>query len=72
MPSKSVMFPPSERGLIICFLSDWDEIHDVFGDGHDYDWALVGDDEIDHEEERLKPDTKYQDVRHLSFSFNAY
>ncbi|KXN86889.1 Transcription elongation factor SPT6 [Leucoagaricus sp. SymC.cos] len=40
----------------------WDEIHDVFGDGHDYDWALVGDEENEHEEERFKPDTKYQDV----------
>ncbi|KAF9454548.1 transcription elongation factor SPT6 [Macrolepiota fuliginosa MF-IS2] len=40
----------------------WDEIHDVFGDGHDYDWALVGEDEMEQEEERYRPDTKYQDV----------
>ena len=25
--------------------SAWDEIYEVFGDGHDYDWALVDDDE---------------------------
>lgn len=40
----------------------WDEIHGVFGDGHDYDWALLGDDEMDFEEERLKPEMRYQDV----------
>ncbi|KAJ3517179.1 hypothetical protein NLJ89_g675 [Agrocybe chaxingu] len=38
----------------------WDEIHDVFGDGHEYDWALVDDDEF--EEEHYKQDTKYQEV----------
>ncbi|KAG5645250.1 hypothetical protein DXG03_006667 [Asterophora parasitica] len=41
---------------------DFDEIHDVFGDGHEYDWALEGDDEIQYNEESLKPDMKYQDV----------
>ncbi|KAL0946577.1 hypothetical protein HGRIS_012779 [Hohenbuehelia grisea] len=40
----------------------WDEIHDVFGDGHEYDWALAGDDEIEYDEEQLKPEMKYQDV----------
>ena len=25
-----------------------DEIHDVFGDGHEYDWVLVGDDEAEY------------------------
>ncbi|KIJ69294.1 hypothetical protein HYDPIDRAFT_172723 [Hydnomerulius pinastri MD-312] len=40
----------------------WDEIHDVFGDGHEYDWALEGDDEMDYNDERLKPEMKYQDV----------
>ncbi|KAF9483749.1 transcription elongation factor SPT6 [Pholiota conissans] len=40
----------------------WDEIHDVFGDGHEYDWALVGDDEAEYEEELAKPEMKYQDV----------
>lgn len=41
--------------------SAWEEIHDVFGDGHEYDWALAGDDEVDFDEE-MKPDMKYQDV----------
>ncbi|TFK42525.1 transcription elongation factor SPT6 [Crucibulum laeve] len=39
----------------------WDEIHDVFGDGHEYDWALVGDDE-EYAEDEFKPEMKYQDV----------
>ncbi|KAJ7774503.1 transcription elongation factor SPT6 [Mycena maculata] len=39
----------------------WDEIHDVFGDGHEYDWALVDDDEVMDEDEP-KPDTKFIDV----------
>ncbi|KAJ6496747.1 transcription elongation factor SPT6 [Mycena vitilis] len=39
----------------------WDEIHDVFGDGHDYDWALAEEDDLMDEEE-AKPDTKYVDV----------
>lgn len=42
--------------------SAWDEIYEVFGDGHDYDWALEGDDEQTYDEELLKPDMKYQDV----------
>ncbi|KAF7969884.1 hypothetical protein HWV62_25605 [Athelia sp. TMB] len=40
----------------------WAEIHDVFGDGHDYDWALEGDDDTEFNEDVLKPDMKYQDV----------
>ncbi|KAH9946100.1 transcription elongation factor Spt6 [Epithele typhae] len=40
----------------------WDEIHEVFGDGHEYDWALVDDDEPHYEEELAKPEMKYQDV----------
>lgn len=71
MPSKSVVLFLSENQLIIYRNSAWDEIHDVFGDGHDYDWALVGDEELEHEEDRLKPDTKYQDVRHFFLSTNA-
>ena len=43
--------------------SAWDEIYEVFGDGHDYDWALEGDDEQTYDEELLKPEMKYQDVR---------
>lgn len=42
--------------------SAWDEIHDVFGDGHEYDWALEADDEIQYDEDNLKPEMKYQDV----------
>ncbi|KAG6900843.1 hypothetical protein C0993_009961 [Termitomyces sp. T159_Od127] len=40
----------------------WDEIHDVFGDGHEYDWALEGDEEVPYDEEQDKLDMKYQDV----------
>ena len=47
--------------------SAWDEIHDVFGDGHEYDWALVGDDEIEREEDQFKPEMKYQDVCHILY-----
>jgi transcription elongation factor SPT6 len=42
--------------------SVWDGIHDVFGDGHDYDWALVGDDEDGGMAEDVEPDVRYQDV----------
>jgi transcription elongation factor SPT6 len=42
--------------------SAWDEIFEVFGDGTDYDWALE-DDEIPQEEEILKGDLKFADVR---------
>ncbi|PFH54298.1 hypothetical protein AMATHDRAFT_135887 [Amanita thiersii Skay4041] len=38
----------------------WDELHDVFGDGLDYDWAL--DDDNDYEEEQQKADMKVSDV----------
>lgn len=41
--------------------SAWAEIHDVFGDGHEYDWALE-DDDADLNEEQLKPELKYHDV----------
>lgn len=50
------------------FLSAWAEIHDVFGDGHDYDWALEGDDDAEFNEDVLKPDMKYQDVSILILS----
>ncbi|KAH7889357.1 SH2 domain-containing protein [Phlebopus sp. FC_14] len=40
----------------------WHAIHEVFGDGHEYDWALAGDDELEFDEERLKSEMKYQDV----------
>ncbi|KAJ3758446.1 transcription elongation factor SPT6 [Lentinula raphanica] len=32
----------------------WAEIHDVFGDGHEYDWALVADEEAEYEQETSK------------------
>lgn len=40
----------------------------MFGDGHDYDWALAADDEYDYDEEQTKPDIRYQDVCILIFS----
>ncbi|KIM64443.1 hypothetical protein SCLCIDRAFT_23460 [Scleroderma citrinum Foug A] len=40
----------------------WDEIHDVFGDGHEYDWALGGDNEMEPYKDTQKPEMKYQDV----------
>ncbi|KAI6150440.1 transcription elongation factor Spt6 [Pisolithus tinctorius] len=40
----------------------WEAIHDVFGDGHEYDWALAGDNEVEPDEETQKPEMKYQDV----------
>ncbi|KAG6917973.1 hypothetical protein DXG01_017157 [Tephrocybe rancida] len=40
----------------------WDEIHDVFGRGNEYDWAMEGDDEVQYDEEHPKSDMKYQDV----------
>ncbi|KAI0306468.1 transcription elongation factor Spt6 [Multifurca ochricompacta] len=41
--------------------SAWDEIYEVFGDGRDYEWALVEDDDNDHEAP-AKADTNFQDV----------
>jgi hypothetical protein len=58
------MAPPNQA------FSAWAEIHDVFGDGHEYDWALEGDDEADFNEEQLKPEMKYQDVN--SFHIISY
>ncbi|KAL1411070.1 Transcription elongation factor spt6 [Vanrija albida] len=39
----------------------WDEIFDVFGDGHDYDWALEGEEGMEVEEE-TKKDLRLEDV----------
>lgn len=44
--------------------SAWDEIHDVFGDGHDYDWALI-DDEGEVHPDDMNKDLKYGDVRRI-------
>jgi transcription elongation factor SPT6 len=41
--------------------SAWDEIYEVFGDGRDYEWALVEDDENYHDAP-AKFDTTFQDV----------
>lgn len=49
--------------LFRSFCSAWDEIIDVFGDGHDYDWALVADDDQEMADETEKKlDMKYRDV----------
>ncbi|EIN07299.1 transcription elongation factor Spt6 [Punctularia strigosozonata HHB-11173 SS5] len=50
------------RELVGIDANAWDEIHEVFGDGHEYDWALVEDEEVEYDAETLKPDMKYQDV----------
>jgi transcription elongation factor SPT6 len=42
-------------------LSSWDEIYEVFGDGRDYEWALIEDDDNYHDAP-AKPDTNFQDV----------
>ncbi|KIY43359.1 hypothetical protein FISHEDRAFT_53087 [Fistulina hepatica ATCC 64428] len=39
----------------------WEEIHDVFGDGREYDWALE-EDVLEDEYERPKGDISYQEV----------
>ena len=44
------------------YYSAWDEIYDVFGDGHDYDWALVEEEELGLEEDVPKGEMRYQDV----------
>ena len=38
----------------------WDEIHDIFGNGEDYAWALAAEEE---EEEEKKGKMEYKDVR---------
>ncbi|KAF4578811.1 Transcription elongation factor spt6 [Pleurotus pulmonarius] len=39
----------------------WDEIHEVFGDGHEYDWALAADEQVAIFND-TKQEMKYQDV----------
>ncbi|KAI0065393.1 transcription elongation factor Spt6 [Artomyces pyxidatus] len=39
----------------------WEEIHEVFGDGRDYEWALVDDDDEYHDLQS-KPEMNFQDV----------
>ena len=50
-------------------VSAWDEIHQVFGDGGDYAWALEDDNEYDEELQQQKLDMKYTDVCEPSFTF---
>lgn len=45
---------------VLIILSAWDEIYEVFGDGRDYEWALIEDDDNYHDIAR--PDTSFQDV----------
>ena len=52
--------------------SAWDEIYEVFGDGHDYDWALVDEEEPSFDDEAQKQETRYQDVSTLFWSNFAY
>ena len=49
--------------------SAWDEIHQVFGDGSDYAWALEDDNEYDEEIQQQKLDMKYTDVRSPSLPY---
>ncbi|KAF8654136.1 hypothetical protein AX16_003667 [Volvariella volvacea WC 439] len=56
---KARGLPPELTGIDA---SAWDELHEVFGDGHDYDWALIGDEELDQEMEQSKPEMSYSEV----------
>ena len=60
-------FPYSGGRCFITYVSysAWDEIYDVFGDGHDYDWALVDEEELGLEEDVPKGEMRYQDVSHM-------
>ena len=42
--------------------SAWDEIFEVFGDGHDYDWALEGEEDEEYQEAAASKEMNYQDV----------
>jgi transcription elongation factor SPT6 len=66
--AKYVSVPQSTHDHLTSF-SAWDELYEVFGDGHEYDWALVGDDEVDREEEQYKSEMKYHEV---SFFFACH
>lgn len=60
--AKWVVHPLLRWRFLTIIFSAWDEIHDVFGHGHEYDWALGGDEEAEYDEDHLKPEMKYQDV----------
>lgn len=42
----------------------WDEVFAVFGDGHDFDWALTVEEgvDLDEDEEVVKKDLRLEDV----------
>jgi transcription elongation factor SPT6 len=44
----------------------------VFGDGHDYEFALGGDEEAEYDEEQAKPELRYSDVRHLQYRMHSF
>lgn len=45
-------------------LRTWDEVYEVFGDGHDFDWALVAEEDMDEfADEEAKKDLRLEDVR---------
>jgi transcription elongation factor SPT6 len=52
----------------LIILSAWDEIYEVFGDGRDYEWALIEDDDNYHDAP-AKPDTNFQDVSSSAVSY---
>ena len=62
MQSKSVLSLFPTGNPLISRVSAWDEIHQVFGDGSDYAWALEDDNEYDEEIQQQKLDMKYTDV----------
>ena len=60
-PGKCILLKTSRNSCSESIGSAWDEIYEVFGDGHEYDWALDEDDAV-VVEEQTKPDMKYEDV----------
>lgn len=52
--------------------SAWDEIHEIFGDGRDYEWAMELDGDEGDEEDQVKP--RFTDVRLVRVLplFNSY
>jgi len=68
MQSKSALSFFLTLKRLIHWFSAWDEIHQVFGDGGDYAWALEDDNEYDEELQQQKLDMKYTDVREPSLT----
>ena len=67
--SESVLLSSLILNPLTHWVSAWDEIHQVFGDGGDYAWALEDDNDYDEELQQQKLDMKYTDVRELSLTF---